>query len=592
MNRQLAAWALTVLSLLSGCRTPNRGTPSTLSTAASKSLPTSDTDFTSPEVPLTERTRIGAEPNPITASTTKPPKSFQVDQRIELCVAEAEDPTDDLTASSDASNEATLSDVLRDFEGDPDAQQPMTAPVGKPAIAIDDVLPADAYAINLPTVLASVDSSHPVVGVARWRVQESYARLQEANQLWLPTIQAGFSLHRHDGNYQASNGEIVDVNRNSFQYGLGMGATGAGTTNTRPGLVSQFHLADAIFSPRVVTREAWSLRHAATARQNEQMLRAAIAYYDLLAAVQRRAIMAKSKARYETLRRLTQDFAEAGEGLQSDADRLMTETHLIDGRLIAEEESIDVAAADLARAASLPLGSRPWPMDVSMVVLDMSSTDPDPAAMLQTALRNRPELKEAQNLVAAACERLRRERYAPMVPSVLLGLSTGGFGGGLGGDLEDVGSRYDFDALLSWELRQLGLGEKTARRLQSTRVQQARFDKLRVMDQVAAEVTASTRLVHHRRRRIETTRRSIASAEDSHRRNLERIRDGQGLPLEVLQSVEALERSLLAYNDAVRDHNQSQLRLQWALGWPIPSGMPATVTVMNDPVMIEDTMVP
>ncbi|MEO1617242.1 MAG: hypothetical protein AAFV88_15435, partial [Planctomycetota bacterium] len=135
----------------------------------------------------------------------------------------------------------------------------------------------DGVAMNLPSVLAAVGGKHPAVGAARWRVQEAYARLDAANVLWLPTIQAGLSFHRHDGNYQASNGDIVDVNRNSFQYGLGSSATGAGTT-PQPGLVAQFRFADAIFEPKVAERAAWAQGHAAGAVLNRQLLDAAVAY--------------------------------------------------------------------------------------------------------------------------------------------------------------------------------------------------------------------------------------------------------------------------------------------------------------------------
>ncbi len=100
--------------------------------------------------------------------------------------------------------------------------------------------------LNLPSALAMVGGQHPVVGFAQWRVREAYAQLERADVLWLPSIQTGFSFYRHDGNLQASDGQIVDANRNSFQYGLGAGAVGAGAT-PRPGLVAQFHLADAIF---------------------------------------------------------------------------------------------------------------------------------------------------------------------------------------------------------------------------------------------------------------------------------------------------------------------------------------------------------
>lgn len=423
--------------------------------------------------------------------------------------------------------------------------------------------------LNLPSVLSAIDSQHPVVGQARWRVQQAYAQLDQAQVLWLPSIQAGFSFHRHDGNYQASNGDIVDVNRNSFQYGLGAGATGAGTTNTRPGIVAQFHLADAIFSPKVTEKAAWAQGHAANATLNEQLLNAATAYFDLLDAHQALRIVEQSRERFAEVADITVDFAEAGEGLQADADRLRTELTLIESRLVGAEERVSVAAARLAQAISLNGSGTIVPTDVNAIPLDLTNPGSEKASLVATALQTRPELKESQALVAAACEAFKREKYAPFVPSVLLGFSTGGFGGGLGNDLDNIDGRYDFDALLTWEVRNLGFGEKAARRERSAQVQQARFEKLRVMDQVAREVSESHSQVEFRRRQIDIALGAIQTAEDSYRRNLERIRDGEGLPLEVLQSAQALESAQLAYLRAVVDYNQAQIRLQWALGFPV-----------------------
>ena len=106
----------------------------------------------------------------------------------------------------------------------------------EPTMLVDEMISqaplpvVEPLRLNLPTALALVGGRHPAIGLAKWRVQEAYARFEQAKVMWLPSIQPGFSFHRHDGNYQASDGSIVDVNRNSFQYGLGTGATGAGTT--------------------------------------------------------------------------------------------------------------------------------------------------------------------------------------------------------------------------------------------------------------------------------------------------------------------------------------------------------------------------
>ncbi len=427
---------------------------------------------------------------------------------------------------------------------------------------------ADYMQMNLPTALSMVGGQHPAVGFAQWRVQEAYAQLDRANVLWLPSIQPGFSFHNHDGNYQASNGAIVDVHRNSFQFGLGTGATGAGTT-PRPGIVAQFHLADALFQPEIAEKTAWARGHAANGVVNEQLLRVSLAYLNLLEAEQDLRIVLESRERTLGLSKLTEDFAATGQGLQADADRLRTELQLIENRVAIAHEKVDVASARLAEALSLDACQQIVPMDVTVLPIDLVSLETEKCCLISTGLSNRPELKEAQALVAAANEQYKRQKYAPFVPSVLLGFSTSGFGGGLGNTINNVDNRLDFDALLSWEVRNLGFGEGAARREQESRYQQAKFSKVRVLDQVAREVSEAHSQVLHRAGRIRITQKAIESAQNSYELNLSRIRDGQGLPLEVLQSVRALEDARRAYLEAVVEYNEAQFRLQWALGWPI-----------------------
>lgn len=438
-----------------------------------------------------------------------------------------------------------------------DSNEPMPA-------AVD----CNTLVLNLPTCLSLVGGQHPAVGFARWRVQEAYAQLDAAHVLWLPTIQAGFSFNRHDGNLQASDGAIVDVNRNSFQYGLGAGAVGAGTTQ-RPGVFAQFHLADAIFQPEIARKTAWARGHAAAAVLNRQLRDVALAYLQLLDAHQDTRILQESRDRTADLAKLTSDFAEAGEGLQADADRLKTELTLVESRLLAGRERIEVASARLAQALSLNPGQQITPLDPTVVPIHFVVPEEEAPILIGIALSSRPELKESQALVAAACEEFKRQKYAPFVPSALLGFSTGGFGGGLGNDLSNVNGRYDFDAVVLWQVRNFGFGESAARRETAARVQQAKFEKVRVLDQVAREVAEAHSQIRYRAQQIAVTQRAIQSAENSYERNLSRIRDRQGLPIEVLQSVRAVEDASRAYLRAVVDYNESQFQLEYALGWPI-----------------------
>ena len=118
--------------------------------------------------------------------------------------------------------------------------------------------------------------------------------------------------------------------------------------------------------------------------------------------------------------------------------------------------------------------------------------------LVATGLSNRPELARTGSLSRPRCERLRRERYAPLMPSVLLGVSQGWNGGGVGGNLENFGDRFDGDAVAWWELRNLGFGEQAAREVARSQVAQARAQEIRMMDQVASEVVQAHAQVTHR----------------------------------------------------------------------------------------------
>jgi outer membrane protein TolC len=89
------------------------------------------------------------------------------------------------------------------------------------------------------------------------------------------------------------------------------------------------------------------------------------------------------------------------------------------------------------------------------------------------------------------------------------------------------------------------------------------------MDQVAREVVEARARVLARRRRIEIAKAGIESAKASYDRNFERIRGGQGLPIEVLQAIQALDATQRDLVDATVDYNVAQFQLQRALGWPV-----------------------
>jgi outer membrane protein TolC len=423
------------------------------------------------------------------------------------------------------------------------------------------------YPIDLPTTLSLIAGQNPEVGFAQWRVQEAYARLDQAQALWLPSIQVGVNYHRHDGNLQNIEGRIVDINRSSLNAGLGAGATAAGTI-PNPGLVARFHLADAIFQPQIAERTAWARSHAADAVTQDRLLDAALGYLELLEAAQAISIAEDELLHTSQLAEVTDAFASTGQGLQSDADRLQTELALRRNGVIRAQERFAVASARLAEIISLDCRYHLMPCEVTIAPIDVVALETPHCQLITTGLSHRAELRESRCLVAEACERLNREKYAPLVPSVLLGMSYGGFGGGTGGTISRLNDRADFDALAMWEVRNLGFGEAAARQTAGAQIEQVKFQQVRIMDRIAREVAESLAQCQSRQQQISVAEGAIATAQASYERNLDRIRQGQGLPIEALQSIQALAAARREYLTSVMDYNEAQFRLQRALGWP------------------------
>ena len=433
---------------------------------------------------------------------------------------------------------------------------------------VEDSRNLDTQSIDLTTALLLTTGRNPQIAFARARIEESLAQIDRANALKLPSLRAGVNYNKHEGRIQDVAGEVIETSRGSYYSGLGANAVGAGSPAV-PGIVSQFHFADAIFQPRIAQRTACARQAGAEATTNDLLLATAIAYTELLRTEQDLAIATDIVQRSEKLSTTTEKFALVGQGLESDYDRARTEVSLRKSDLIRAQELAAVASSRLAELIRWDAGQRLVPSEAQLTPVQLFDRNASPRELVSLALTKRPELAESRHLVGEAVERLNRERNAPLIPSVLLAASYGGLGGGLGSNLSNYGDRLDADAVAYWEVRQLGVGENAIRREAKSKITQARMREIATMDRIAREVSESHAQVASRSRQIHVVEEAIDAAEKSFTKNWDRIQNGQGLPIEVLQSIQALASSQREYVKVVADHNIAQFTLQRSLGWPI-----------------------
>jgi outer membrane protein TolC len=455
--------------------------------------------------------------------------------------------------------------------GEPVPAPPASAAGGPPpaAAGIPAPGPADVpgATIDFAGALSLASGQNPRVAFAQEAVSAAYAQSRAAGALWLPSIQAGVSYNKTEGPMQETGGGILDVSRGALNAGLGTGSIGAGLPRA-PGVVANFHVADAIFQPHVAEARTAASHAAFNATLNDTLLETSLAYLSLLRALQQQAIAGQTLRNAQQLADMTREFARTGQGAQADADRAQTELVLRQNNVQRAEEAARVASAQLAELLSVDATLPLHPAEPTIVPVDLVAVETPARELVATALSTRPELGESRALVAAAVETLRREQYAPLVPSILLGISEGGFGGGRGGDIGTFHDRFDVDAMAVWQIRNLGLGDVAAREEAGARLRQARQRDVGVMNRVAREVVEAHAQVQARQGQIVRAEQGFKTATDSYHRNLKRIRNGQGLPLEVLQAMQALDQAQSEYLRATADYSEAQFRLYRALGWP------------------------
>ena len=401
----------------------------------------------------------------------------------------------------------------------------------------------------------------------------------------LPNLNLGTNYDAHRGVLQQDNGNILKVNRDSLYYGLGASAVAAGTVNI-PGLNYNLNVGEAWYGFLSSRQRERTAAAAAEATNNDVLLRVCLAYLDLLRGEGRRAIAAKNRSEAAEIAQITAVYAEAGQGRKADADRAAVELRKRDTELAQAEADTLTASARLAQLLNLDPSTRLKPVE-GWVVPAPLVPDPIPLPqLLAIALLERPELAARRSEVRTALYDLSLAKVLPFSPNVILGFSAGGFGGGSnlisqppgfingsgqqveGPRFGDFGGRTDFDAMVFWTFRNLGVGNVALIRAADSRMKQSRLRELDTLNTVRAEVAESHARVAARFLQIDAGEKAVRSSTEAFAEDLTRIKGGQGLPLEVVDSLRLLARSRYEYLDAIIDYNRAQFQLWVALGRP------------------------
>ncbi len=417
--------------------------------------------------------------------------------------------------------------------------------------AADDEAGTD-HLIDLPAVLRLAGAQNLDVQVARQRLAEAQALHQSAVLQFFPWVSVGISYARHDGQLQATEGDIVTVSRQAYAPG----AT----------LTGQWELGDAIYRRLAAKQLEYAAGHALEAQHQDTVLAAAREYFDLAFAqaavgVAREAVRISSS--YETQVR---SAVEAGIAFKGDALRVAVQADRNRLALRQATEQQRVAAARLAQTLHLDPAVRLVARDADLVPLALVESTEAEGSLVQQALLARPELKRSQALLEAARENTNAAVYGPLIPSIGAQVFGGGMGGGRNGDTGNFGDREDYLVGVGWRIGPGGLFDFPRQRAAEARLSSAEIGAAKIHDEVVRQVVEASTRMQSQSEQIDTARRALSVAEEGLRLAQQRMEFGVGVVLENILAEQDLTRARSDYLKAIAEFNKAQYALSKAVG--------------------------
>jgi outer membrane protein TolC len=426
--------------------------------------------------------------------------------------------------------------------------------------------------IDLPTALRLAEAENPSIGAGREAIREALALQVGARGMMLPSLNAGTTFHFHEGALQTSFGEVRTLSEDSLYIGGGARVWAAETVGI-PAVRIFGHLADAYYSPLVAAQVVNSRQAESRSTTNTVLLDVVQRYLALLGAEGELEAIHLSEANLREVISATAAFAKAGQGRLGDYNRARTDALLLHAQEQRAQENAYVASADLARTLHLDPSTRLRTGPGSIEVVQLVDRSHRLEELIQMAQTSRPEVAARAADVQAADYRLQEEYARPFLPLVSVGFSGGAYGGGsdrqdlgVSSMFQHLGGRTDADVYAVWTLQNLGLGNAALQKGRRAERDDATARRGLILAQIGREVADSYAEVEARRQQLELTRQRVQTAVEGEREEIARVRTGEGLPLEAINSVDLLTAARREMVQALIAYNLAEFELFVALG--------------------------
>jgi len=409
------------------------------------------------------------------------------------------------------------------------------------------------YAIDLATTLRLAGANAIDVQIARERLNAAKAVAISTLTQLLPWLSAGTTYRRHGALIQDVVGNMVTANKESYTVG--------------PSANLQVDVGDTVFRTLAARQAARAAGRQVETQQQEVLLRAAQAYFELLEAQAFVAAATESLDISRTYESQLHRAVGAGIAFKGDALRVSVQSQRNLLTLQQAREQQRIQAARLAEILRLDPAVELVANDVELAPLSVTSSAGVPIDdLVRRAVSARPEIAEAQSLVHAATEAEKAAVYGPLIPTVAGQAFLGGLGGGKEAGPSTFGASRDYFATIGWRIGPGGLFDVGRVRASRARLAEARWNVEKLRDSVGRQVVEACTRVESQQQQMQTAKDALAAAEEALRLTRARQEFEVGVVLENILAEQDLARARQDYARALGEFNKAQYGLSRALG--------------------------
>ena len=408
------------------------------------------------------------------------------------------------------------------------------------------------HTVNLAAVMRLAGARNLDIRAADARLAEAWALHEAARMQFLPWLSTGVAFRRHEGNIQTVDGHIIDADKQSLGYGVGV--------------TLQVDLGEACYKSLITKKLAGAAEFAVEVQRRESVWQAVSAYFELVRAKAAVKVADDAVKIAEDYARQVKQAVDAGIAFRGDSFRATAQVERNEVERSKTRGQQRIAAARLAQILHLPAEIELRPGD-EPVTFSFGDSQRGLGALIASALAARPEMAMSAQQLEAAIQGSDAARRAALVPTVKAEYLGGGLGGGTYGEgMRSFNTTSEYGIGLSWRIGPGGLFDPSRTHLADARQRGTAVERDRLSEEIARQVVEARTLVHSLQEQLTHARAALAAAEKTLELARERRAFAVGEVLENIQAEQELSRARLDFLTVVTEHNRAQFLLRRAIG--------------------------